>query len=73
MAGLRRLCKALGGMTVIGNDGARIDYVWDYVADEPVRKEEMPFGSARHAASERAKYMQLASVSAAELNQEIKA
>jgi hypothetical protein len=55
MAGLRRICKAFGGMTVIGNDGKTIKYVWDYAADEPVPQSEMPIGSERWMASERAK------------------
>lgn len=57
MAGLRRICKAMGGMTITAN-GKTVHYVWDYVADEPVRCEEMPVGSERHKASERAKYLQ---------------
>lgn len=56
MAGLRRICKALGGMVVSAN-GVTVEYVWDYVADEPVRKEEMPTGSERHKASERARWL----------------
>ena len=58
MAGLRRICRALGGMTVSAN-GKTVHYVWDYVADEPVRRDEMPVGSERHKASERAKYASL--------------
>lgn len=52
MAGLRRICKMFGGMTVTGNDGRTINYVWDYAKDEPVRKEQMPLGSERWKASE---------------------
>lgn len=55
MGGLRRICKLYGGMTV--SDGKQtIHYVWDYAADEPVDKKEMPLGSERWKASERAKY-----------------
>lgn len=57
MSGLRRLCKALGGITVTGSDGKKVRHVWDYAADKPVTEQEMPFGSERHAASERAKYL----------------
>lgn len=56
MGGLRRMCKAFGGMIVTGNGGKTVEYVWDYAADEPVPKHEMPFGSERHKASERARY-----------------
>jgi hypothetical protein len=55
MAGLRKLCKIFGGVTVTGDDGKTIKYVWDYAADKPATEAEMPFGSKRHAASERAK------------------
>jgi hypothetical protein len=55
MSGLRRICKAYGGMTVSGR-GVTIKYVWDYVADEPVPESEVPFGSERHKLSERARY-----------------
>ena len=48
MAGLARICFYYGSMKV--ND---LTYVYDYVADKPVLDSEMPFGSERHAASER--------------------
>ncbi len=54
MAGLRRIAKAYGGMVVNG-----VRYVWDYVADEPVRESEMPAGGERWKASERAKWAHL--------------
>ena len=54
MGGLRRICKMLGGMTV-SDRGKTINYVWDYVADEPVPDTEMPVGSERWKASERAR------------------
>lgn len=56
MGGLRRICKAYGGMKVTGNDGKTINYVWDHAADKPVPDTEMPFGSERWQASERARY-----------------
>lgn len=40
-----------GAMTIQG-----VEWVWDYVKDEPVRKSEMPMGSERWKASERARY-----------------
>ena len=55
MAGLRRICKMLGAMTVSVR-GQTIHYVWDYVADEPVPDTEMPVGSERWKASERARW-----------------
>lgn len=51
MAGLRRICKMYGGMTV---DGKK--FVWDYAADEPVPADEMKMGSDRWKASERARH-----------------
>jgi hypothetical protein len=54
MGGLRRICRYYGGMTV-SQDGKTVRYVWDYANEEPVREEEMPLGSERHAASERAR------------------
>lgn len=56
MAGLRRVCKLLGGMTVTGNDGKTVKYVWDYAADKPVPESEMPMGSERWKKSERVKW-----------------
>lgn len=55
MAGLRRICKMFGGMKVTGNDGKTINYVWDYAADKPVQAKQMPMGSKRWKASERAR------------------
>lgn len=49
-AGLQRVCKTYGSMVIQGKK-----YVWDYVADKAVPESEMPFGSDRHAASERAR------------------
>lgn len=54
MGGLRRIAKLHGGIKINGRS-----YVWDYVADEPVPENEMPFGSARWKASERARYAPL--------------
>lgn len=59
MAGLARICKMYGSMVVKGNDGKKITWVWDYANDKPVPESEMPFGSERHKASERAKYASL--------------
>lgn len=55
MAGLRNMCRMYGAMTVTGNDGKTINYVWDYAADEPIDKKKMPMGSERWKASEVAK------------------
>lgn len=55
MAGLARICKMLGRMTI--SDGeTTINYVWDYVADAPVPDSEMPEGSERWCASERKRW-----------------
>ncbi len=55
MPGLRDICRMYGGMRVSGATET-IDYVWDYVADEPVPDTDMPIGSKRWKASERRKY-----------------
>lgn len=51
MAGLARICKALGSMTVNG-----LRYVWDYTVDAPVPESEMPIGSEQWKASEEARW-----------------
>lgn len=51
MAGLARLCKLYGSMVIQGKT-----FVWDYAEDRAVPQEEMPRGSERHKASERARY-----------------
>lgn len=48
MAGLKRIAKLFGGITVNGKK-----YVWDYAIDKAVPAEEMPLGSERHALSEK--------------------
>lgn len=51
MAGLARMCKAFGAMTI---NGKRM--VWDYADDKAVPEEEMPVWSERWRRSERAKW-----------------
>lgn len=51
MSGLRLICKAFGRMKV-GNTL----WLWDYACDEPVLETEMPVGSERWKASERARF-----------------
>lgn len=51
MAGLKKVCKLYGGITIQG-----VKWVWDYAIDEPVKESDMPIGSERHKNSERAKY-----------------
>jgi hypothetical protein len=41
MGGLARLCKMYGGMKFKDRHGKEVVYVWDYVRDEPRRKDEM--------------------------------
>lgn len=50
MAGLARICKMYGGMTIQG-----VKWAWDYVADEAVPERDMPHGSERRKESERAR------------------
>lgn len=52
MGGIRRICKAYGGMTV-KIDGQTAEYVWDYVKDEPVLKQD--FDHARWVTSKHKK------------------
>lgn len=49
--GLQRITKLYGSIEVQGKR-----FVWDYVADEAVPEAEMPVGSERHAASEKARW-----------------
>lgn len=51
MAGLARLAKMYGGITVNGTK-----MVWDYAEDKAVRESEMPLGSERWKASERVRF-----------------
>lgn len=55
MGGLAKICKAYGGMTV-SSGGKTVRHVWDYVADKAVPESEMPIGSDRWKASEKAKW-----------------
>lgn len=50
MSGIRNLCRMYGGMTIQG-----VKYVWDYANEEAVKADEMPLGSDRWNASEKAK------------------
>lgn len=59
MAGIQKICKLLGSITLTSGDGTKMKYLWDYVNDVPVAESEMPFGSERHAASERERAAQL--------------
>jgi hypothetical protein len=56
MAGLEKLCKQFGGLRVRDRDGKAVDWVWDYANNVAVKSPEMPEGSDRWKASERAKY-----------------
>ena len=53
MGGLRRICKAYGGMRFKRADGTEDHWVWDYKADVPRLKSEMD--AERKAASDKAK------------------
>jgi len=55
MGGLARICKLYGGMkTEI--KGKTVNWKWDYATDEAVEESEMPQGSERWKASEKAKW-----------------
>ena len=54
--GLARICKLYGRMKATGADGKSIMWVWDFVADKAVHESEMPEGSDRWKASERARW-----------------
>ena len=41
MAGLAKICKIYGSMTVTGTDGKRVVWVWDYANDKARLKSEM--------------------------------
>lgn len=54
MAGLRMICKLMGGIRFKDRHGKVVEYVWDYARDEPRLKSEMD--AEAKAASERAKW-----------------
>lgn len=54
MAGLRKILKLYGRMKV-----GDILWLWDYAREEPVKASDMPNGSERWKASEKAKWMHL--------------
>jgi hypothetical protein len=56
VAGLAKICKQLGGIRVRDRDGNAVDWVWDYATDAAVRSHDMPQGSERWKASERARW-----------------
>ncbi len=41
MAGLARICKLYGSMEVVGTDGKKVKWIYDYVNDKPRLKSEM--------------------------------
>lgn len=55
MAGLSKICKSLGGITVRNQNGEAVHWVWDYVAQKAVHETDMPVGSERWKASEAAR------------------
>jgi hypothetical protein len=60
MAGLRSICKLYGSIKATSADGKTVVHVWDYAADEPCLQSEMPKGSDRWKASEKAKWKAIA-------------
>lgn len=55
MGGLSRICKIYGGMKTTSN-GKTVNWKWDYANDKVVKDSEMPQGSERWKASEKAKW-----------------
>ena len=55
MAGLARICKLYGSMEVIGEDGKKVVWLYDYANDKPRLKSEM--SKEEITASEKAKWM----------------
>ena len=55
MAGLAKICKLYGRMTTRDETGS-VTWVYDYAADKAVHEKDMPEGSERWKASERAKW-----------------
>lgn len=51
MAGLQRIAKQFGGIVINGKR-----FIWDYATDEAVPEADMPVGSERWRASERARW-----------------
>lgn len=56
MSGLVRVLRLHGAMTAIDKNGRKVEWLWDYANEVPVTKEDMPKGSERRAASERARW-----------------
>lgn len=56
MGGLSKLCKLYGGIKATDKDGNTVHHKWDYANDCAVTEAEMPQGSERWKASERAKW-----------------
>ena len=56
MSGIHDLCRLCGAIDVRTSGGDYARYVWDYVANDAVHESEMPQGSERGQASERAKW-----------------
>jgi hypothetical protein len=56
MSGLARICKMYGGLQVSNGQGVTASFKWDYANDCDVKEEDMPQGSDRWKASEKAKW-----------------
>ncbi len=53
-----RICKMYGQMTVVGEDGTKVIWFWDYHLDLPVLQKD--FTPERRKLSDKAKRLQLA-------------
>lgn len=59
LSGLQKVCKLYGSIQTTDNDGVTKTLVWDHVAGKAVVESEMPVGSERHRASEKAKWAEI--------------
>lgn len=57
MGGLAKICKLYGSMEVIGQDGNKVKWLWDYANDKPRLESEMTEEEIK--ASEKAKWMNI--------------
>jgi hypothetical protein len=58
MAGLRKILKSCGKMTVTGSNGLKVEWTWDYAKDEPRMEHEMTRDEKNE--SEKAKFKLIA-------------
>ncbi len=59
LSGLQKVCKFYGSIQTTDNDGVTKTWIWDHIAGKAVLQSEMPVGSERHKASEKAKWAEI--------------